>query len=456
MAKKVVIIGAGAAGLPVASYLRASRTPEDFEITVLTDRKHIAYSPCAMPFVMSGTIPNFEGIVMRDLEHYRSKSIDLRVETTVESINVEKRTITTEQETIPYDVLVLGTGSNAFVPPIPGTDLDGVFVLKTLRDGIRIAEALKKAKNTVIIGGGAIGLETAHAFRKLGKKTTVVEVLPYILPQILDRDMAEILQRYVEDYGIRVITRTPASSINGKGRVESVTVGEEEIPADLVLISTGVRPRVDLAREAGLQIGETGGIVTDASLRVKKGRSYLPNVYAAGDCTEVIHAVTNRPTLSPLGTTATRQVRVVVQNILGRNAIFGPVSNPNVCVVGDYHVGSVGATSHLAEVNGISTIPSLVEGVTSARYFPEGGKIYLKLISDRTTRIIGGQIISFGGGVKERVDALSMAIHQKLYAYELANLETCYAPPVSPLVDIINTAGWNLVNYVLHRAEGKK
>ncbi|MCK4299818.1 MAG: FAD-dependent oxidoreductase, partial [Planctomycetes bacterium] len=332
--ERIVIIGAGASGLPIASQIRKETKEKD--ITVITKGKHVAYSPCALPFVLHGVIDDFESCIMKTPEDYEGVGINILNETTVKTIDLESQRLETSAGVVEYDILVIATGSFPFIPPIPGVDADGVCVLKTMEDAQQIQEQIGKIQDAVIVGAGAIGLEVGSAFISRGIKITVVELLPYVLPLILDPDMAQLVHNHLTDLGARVVCGAAVTEVlkDEAGKVRGVKVGDEEIPCQLVLMSTGVRPSTELAKVAGIELGTTGGIVTDSSLHVKVGRKYLPNVYASGDCVEVIRDFTYQRTISPLGTSAWRLARVVADNIMGRNSYLLPFTSPNVCVVG--------------------------------------------------------------------------------------------------------------------------
>ena len=348
---RVVIIGSGASGLPIASQIR--KETNDIDITVITQAKHVAYSPCALPFVLDGIIPDFESCIMKTPEDYELVKIHIMTETTVNSIDLESQRLDTSGGDVDYDILVIATGSYPFVPPIPGVDAEGVCVLKTMEDAQQISECIPDVEQAAIVGAGAIGLEVGSALIRRGVRVTVVELLPHVLPLILDPDMAQLVHNHLIDLGARVICGVAVTEVlkDGEGRVRGVMVGDEEVPCQMVLMSTGVRPQTELAKAAGIELGTTGGIVTDNSLHVKVGRQYLMNVYASGDCVEVVKDFTFQRTISPLGTSAWRLARVVADNIMGRNTCLQPFTSPNVCVVGELKVGSVGLTTTVGTGN---------------------------------------------------------------------------------------------------------
>ncbi|RLI11875.1 hypothetical protein DRO35_04305 [Candidatus Bathyarchaeota archaeon] len=429
MVRKIVIIGAHAAGTDAASAAR--KTDRSAEITLITDQSVAGYSPCGIPFVLGGHIASFEDLIVFPLSYYRRMKMDLRLETKARAINVEDKTVEIEDkkgdsETLQYDSLILATGAYPFIPPIKGREKKGVFALRTLDDGKRIHRALKRSKAAIVVGAGAIGVETAVSFRERGLKTTIVEFLPQVCPAALDRDMARIVQKYLEEKGIKIIVGKRVNEILGDDHVSGVCVDGNEIPADLVLIATGVRPNVKLAKEAGIEIGKMGGIKTNLRMETS-----VKDVYAAGDCAESISPITQRPILSQLGTTAVRQGKVAGINAAGGYSLFLGCLCSFVTKLFDLEIGAVGLTEAMAKRAGIETVSGTITSKTRADYYPGGKQIRVKILVDRETeRIIGGQIVG-GEEVTQRVNALSFAIQKGMTVRELAKADTCYAPPVN-------------------------
>lgn len=443
MQKHLVIIGAGAAGLPVASQVR--RRNKEIEITVINSRGHFAYSPCGIPFVISGTINSFNSLILRDVKYYEDMNINILNKTTVSRINLDKNEVYFDNEKLKYDILVIATGAKPIIPPIPGTDLKGVYFLNCLEDAFKIFDSIKSAKTPTIIGAGAIGLEMAHAFLKKGLKSRVIEMKDHVLPNTLDKDMSKIVEEYLSSLKMNIHTSMTANSILGKGKVTHVRANGDEFETDLVLISVGVRPNVDLAKDASIETGSTGGIVTDASLRVRRKGRFVNNVYACGNCVEVTDIVTHKATISALGSTAIRQGVVVADNILGKNSVFGPISSPSIAVVGELEIGSVGVTREKALEYGIFPIEGNAKGLTRAKYYPRGEDIYVKILADSDYRVIGAQVIS-KEGVKGRIDAMSLLIGKKTSVHQVATAETSYAPPISSALDPITVAARKIID----------
>ncbi len=429
MPRRIVIIGAHAAGVDAASAAR--KTDRTAEITLITKQKKAGYSPCAIPFVLGRHIPSFNELVVFSPAYYRMMKLDLRLEATVTSISTDAKTVEIEDKTgkrerLEYDSLIITTGAYPFVPPIKGREKRGVYVLRTIDDGEKIDKAIKDAKTSVVVGAGLIGLETAVAFVERGLKTTVVELLPYVLPLMLDEDMAKVVHGMLEKKGMRVIVKHAADEILGTEKATGVSVAGERIPADIVVVATGIRANTELAKNAGITIGETRGIKTN----MRMGTS-VKNVYAAGDCAQSVSLVTHRPLLSQLGTTAVRQAKVAGINAAGGYAVFPGCLGSAVTRLFDTEIGATGLTEFMAGRAGMKTIAGTITSKTRPEYYPGGLPIKVKLVVEKDTeRLIGAQIIG-GEEVTQRINALSFAIQKQMTVRELAKADTCYAPPLN-------------------------
>jgi NADH oxidase (H2O2-forming) len=434
---RIVFVGAGGAGLTAAFHV-ARRAP-DTQLTVFSKDPVVAYSQCGMPFVLDGKIEGFDRLVIYGPEVFRDLGLDVRTSTPVTDIDLDgKAVITGTGEKVPYDRLVIATGSKPFIPPVPGADLSGVMALITLEDGRRLGERMKKSKNVVIIGGGPIGLETAPAFLDAGAKLTIIERVPQLMPSALDPDMATIVQERLEKRGARVITGKGVDVINGTGTVESVFCAGETIPADLVLLSAGIRPNTDLAKKAGIETGVTGGVLVDEYFRVRRDGKVLDDVLSAGDCAEVRGAITGKPVIYAVGSVANRQAAHVGDYLVGKKRPYPPVLCPTVCVIDNLHAGSVGLTTRGCEQAGIIPVVFKARGPTRARYYPGGRTVDIKLFADGEY-LVGGQVIG-EEGVHGRINLLSLAIGKRMTPADLAAAETCYAPPVAPMIDPLTYA----------------
>ena len=427
MTRKIVIIGAHAAGLDAASAAR--KTDRTAEITLITKEEKPAYSRCGLPFVLGGHIKNFDDLVVFPDRFYKMMKLNLLTETTVTNIDVKTKAINLiakdgTKDTLSYDSLIIATGADPFVPPIKGHEKKGIFVVRTIEDGEKINEAIQKAKSAVIIGAGLIGLEVAVSCLERGLKTTVIEFLPYVLPVLLDKAMADRVQKMLEEKGMRIIVGKGAEEILGTDKVSGVRVSGEEIEADLVIIATGVRANINLAKNAGVELGQKG-IKTNVQMETN-----FKDVYAIGDCAESIHLVTHRPVMSQLGTTAVKQAKVAGINAAGGYSTFIGAMGSWITRLFDTEIGGTGLTEFMAQRTGLETVSGTIVSKTRADYFPGALPIRIELIADKETgTLIGGQIIG-GEEVTQRINALSFAIQNGMTVQELAKAETCYAPPV--------------------------
>lgn len=448
MAKRIIVIGSGAAGMSAASAAREASP--DADITVFTEDEDIAYSPCAIPWGIEGR-SQWDEIVMHTPQFYSEKrNIRVLTKTKVESVDGEAKTVTAGGESYPYDSLVIATGGRVFVPPIAGTDLKNVFVVRTVRDGKDIQAALSDVDRVVIGGAGVIGLELAVSLREMGKDVTVIEMMDQVIPRIADKDMADEIQAHLEEKGIRFVMKAPIQAVNGDGRVESVTAAGQECPCGLMIFATGVRANLDIAKSLGLDVGQLGALVASPTLNAYRRGRLVPDVFVAGDVMQCESAVMPGATMSQLGSTAVRQGRVAGHNAAGGDKmLFGPVASPWVSVIGDKQIAGTGLSLGLASWYGIDTVTGKAEGLTRARYYPGGMELKVKVIADRTThRIVGAQIIA-GEEATGRIDWLTSAIINGMTAEDfLVRSENAYCPPTSMVKDVVISAVEDLCRHL--------
>ncbi|MCZ7392014.1 MAG: FAD-dependent oxidoreductase [Candidatus Methanoperedens sp.] len=440
----LVIIGSGSGGLPVASELK--KHGANYEIKVFTRDTDIAYSPCGIPFVLGGDIPSFDDLLMEKKVHYTEMGIEIRDGVEVTRIDTDNNRIFVGSEEVEYDFLVIATGTFHSALAIEDGGLGGVFSAhtKTLRAAKELDAYLRTqgAGNAVILGSGSIDLEMAVACLKRGMKVTVVEKRAQLLQDWLDVEMADVVRAHLEGLGIRVITGKKARRIKGdvNGKAASVEFGEESIEAQVVFQGTTFKPYVRLALEDGIEVSEHG-IVIDEACRVKKAGHILPNVFASGACTQAIDIVTGRADFFFRASSSIKKAWVIADRLMGRMSILKPQVNPMVTVLGGLHIGCVGINSQKAAAHGIRVIAGSALGISNSRYYTGGRTIHMRLIfEDGSNRLIGGQVISRERGVKERIDALGMAICCGLTTEELSGLETSYSPPVAHLTDVMTEA----------------
>jgi NADH oxidase (H2O2-forming) len=429
MPRRIVIIGAHAAGVDAASAAR--KTDRTAEITLITDEKHAGYSRCGLPFVIGGHIPSFNELIVFPPSYFQMMKLNLKTETKVTKIDTGKKAVVTvdkagNTEEIPYDSLIIAAGASAFTPPIKGREKQGIIPLRTIEDGERIDQAVKEgAKSAVVMGAGLIGLETAVALQERGLKVTVVEMLPQVLPAMLDADIAKMVQEMLEQKGITILTNKPVEEFLGTEKVTGIMAGGEQINADIFVSAFGVRANTQLALDAGIASGETRAIKTNARMETN-----IKDVYAVGDCSESTHIVTQKPALQQLGTVAVRQGKVAGINAAGGYALFTGVLGSAVTQLYDTQVGVTGLTEAAAQRARIETVIGTISSKTKADYYPGALPIKVKLVVEKESqRIIGAQIIG-GEEVTQRINAISFAIQKQMTVRELAKADTAYAPPL--------------------------
>ena len=429
MARRVIVVGANAAGVEAASAAR--KKDRTAEITLLTLEKNAGYSRCGLPFVIGGQIPNFRDLIVYPAAYFQMLKLNLRTETKVTGVNIKDKTVTIVNkdgatETLTYDSLVIATGADAFMPPIKGREKLGILSLRGLEDGERIDAVVKAgAKSAVIMGAGLIGLETGVALIERGLRVTIVEMLPQILPQMLDADMAKSVQEHLESKGMRILTGKTVEEFLGEEKVTAIMAGGERIDADLFISAFGVRANTKLAVDAGIPLGETRAIKTNARMETD-----VKDVYAVGDCAESPSIITHKVTCAQLGTIAVRQGKVAGANAAGDYALFTGVLVSAVTRLFDVEAGATGLTEAAAARNRMEVITGAISSKTKADYYPNAKPIKVKLVVEKESqRIVGAQIIG-GEEVTQRINALSLAIQKQMTVRELAKADTAYAPPL--------------------------
>jgi len=427
--RRIVIIGAHAAGVDAASAAR--KTDRTAEITLITEEKHAGYSRCGLPFVIGGQIPSFNDLIVFPPSYYQMMKLNLKTETKVTKIDAGKKAVETvdkagKTEELAYDSLIIAAGASAFTPPIKGREKQGILPLRTLEDGEKIDQNVKNgAKTAVVMGAGLIGLETAIALQERGLQVTVVEMLPQVLPAMLDTDMAKLVQEMLQQKGINILVGKAVEEFLGTDKVTGIVAGGEQINADLFVSAFGVRANTQLAVDAGVALGETRTIKTNARMETN-----IKDVYAVGDCAESTHIVTQKPTVQQLGTVAVRQGKVAGINAAGGYALFTGVLGSAVTQLYDTQVGVTGLTETAAQRARIETVTGTITSKTKADYYPGAKPIKVKLVVEKESqRIIGAQIMG-GEEVTQRINAVSFAIQKQMTVRELAKADTAYAPPL--------------------------
>jgi len=351
------------------------------------------------------------------------------------------KTVSAGGKTYRYDSLVIATGGRAFVPPIEGVNLKGVFSVRTLCDGKAIQSYVKDVKSVVICGAGTIGLELALAFTHLGKDVTVIEMLDQVIPRIADKDMADPIQEYLEKKGIKFVLNAPVRAVLGTDKVEGVSAAGIDYQCEMVVFATGVRANTQIPKQLGFDIGPLGGVIVSSSLQPFRNGVSVPDIYLAGDLIQCESAAVPRPAMSQLGSSAVRQGSVAGQNAAGGKASFGKVASPWISVIGDMEIAGAGVPSGLASWYKVEMVAGKAAGLTRARYYPETKEMIVKVLADAAThKIIGAQILA-GEGAAGRINWLAAVIMSGITAEEfLVRAENSYCPPASMVKDVVIAA----------------
>ncbi len=432
---KIAIIGLGSGGF--AASLAIRRTDPAASVTIIEKRSYEMFSPCGMPFAI-------EGIVSLDNLRFslpEDKQITKLLGHEAVAINKADKNITAknlktgENISIPYDSLILAPGAQPFIPPIKGAKeaLDrGVFALHDLESARKIIEYSRKVKSAVVVGAGPIGLEIAVALNKQGLDVTVIEMLSYALPRALDRDMAKIVEESLEQRGIKLLMNKSVSSINGIP-VESVSVGDEVIVTDMVVLASGVRANLDMAKNAGIEIGRWG-IRTNARMETS-----IKGIYAVGDCIETVSLIDHRPTMMQLSSAAFRQGMVAGTNAAGGYDTYEGALSTYVSLIGEHEVAATGFNEFFAESSGYDVISGKARGKSKPEYYPGSKDITVKIIADaKSGKVLGGQAVGEGAG--GRINVISLAIKCGMDVYDLSKIEMAYCPMVAENYDALNKA----------------
>ncbi|MGH4024703.1 MAG: FAD-dependent oxidoreductase, partial [Pseudonocardiaceae bacterium] len=414
MARRVVVIGGDAAGMSAASQALRTAGRDALQVVAFERGQYTSYSACGIPYWVGGEVDGPDALIARSPAEHRANGIDLRLRTEVTEIDLDAGTVTAvnrddgEREQVSFDELVLATGAVPIRPDLPGVNAPGVYGVQTLEDGTALLAGLaQRPHRAVVVGGGYIGVEMAEAMVLRGLAVTLVDRAPEPMSS-LDPDMGALVREAMEGVGITVLTSTPVTGFetDPDGRVSAVTTEAGRLPADIVVLGLGVRPATALARQAGLPLGEYGGMHTDLRMRVP-GHD---GVWAGGDCVEVVHRVAQRRVHIPLGTLANKHGRVIGTNLGGGYATFPGVVGTAVTKVCDLEVGRTGLREAEAGTAGFAAVSVTVQSTTRAGYFPDSSPITVKMIAERGTgRLLGVQLVGRAGSAK-RIDACAVAV----------------------------------------------
>lgn len=455
MGQRIVIIGGTTCGTKAAARIR--RRDPQAEITIVEQSEKVSVGRCGIPYYVGGKVDRIEDLVsspagiVRNPEYFNKvKNIRVLLCTRAESIDRAARQVhvqdlhTGSRDRLPYDKLVVATGSRPAQLKIPGSDLKNVHTMWSLADAKTIREKTfsGEVRNIVVVGAGLIGLEAAEVLLEADMpggrpKVTIIEAMQHIAPIFLDDELASLATKHLEDKGLAVRTGELVERLEGDdtGTVRQVVTNRGTYPAELVISAVGLVPNVDLARDAGLSIGTTGAIVVNRYLETSD-----PNIYAGGDCVENINLVNGRPIYTPQGSVANRHGRVIGNNITGMREAFPGVLGTVIFKIFDFTIGRTGLTESQARETGYPVQTALVSGADRAHFYPGTGSVVVKLVVDAPSRkILGAQLVG-EGEVNKRLDVLVGAITMGATVDDLANFDLAYAPPYNTAMDVLHHA----------------
>ncbi len=458
MIRRLVIIGGDAAGMSAAAQARRLKSADQLEIVVFERSTRTSYAACGLPYLVGGFVTSPDSLVARTPEQHRAKGIDVRIRHEVTAIDAKAGAVTVRdldtalQSTVRYDELLIATGASGIAPPWPGIDAKGVLQLRTLDDAAEVERLIHAgARRAVVVGAGYIGLEVAEGLLERGLHVTVVERLATPMGAVLDADMATEVAAAIRSAGIDLRLGTAVTGFTVvAGRVAAVQTAQGPIDADIVVIGLGVRPNAELARAAGIGVGESGGIRVDERMRTDQ-----PHVWAAGDCVESRHRVTGRNVVVALGTHANKQGRVAGTDIAGAgvadadvpgaddagarpaggDATFGGVLGTAITRFRALEIARTGLAEREAASAGFAAYGVITEASSRAHYYPGAQPMKIKLVVEhKTGRLLGAQIVG-GADSGKRIDVLATALWNQMTVAQVAGMDLSYAPPFSPVWD---------------------
>jgi NADPH-dependent 2,4-dienoyl-CoA reductase/sulfur reductase-like enzyme/rhodanese-related sulfurtransferase len=449
MSLNIIIVGGVAGGASAAA--KARRTNETATIVMFEKGPYVSFANCGLPYYVGKTIPDRDDLLLQTPERFWKRfrvqvhvlHEVLHIDRTAKCVQV-KNLRTQEITSHPYDTLILAPGAGAIMPDIPGIHARNIFTVKTVpdSDAIKTFLASQSSQQALIIGGGFIGLETAEALMGLGLTVTIIEKAPQILPPF-DQDMATLVAQHLQEKGVKIIAGDGINGFQQDGDLakEAELESGTRLPMDLAILSIGVRPELQLAREAGLEIGAAGGIAVNTRQQTSD-----PDIYAAGDAVETLHLVTGKHARIPLAGPANKQGRVAGANAAGGDLQFQGALGTAIVESMGITAAKTGLSEHEAKAHGLNYFVSLTHPLDHAGYYPGAETLHMKLVVEQQTgKLLGAQIVG-DQGVDKRIDVLATAIHAKLNVQDLEQLDLAYAPQFNSAKGPVIMAGFVAAN----------
>ncbi len=449
MSLNIIIVGGVAGGASAAA--KARRTNEAANIEMFEKGPYVSFANCGLPYYVGEIIQDRDDLLLQTPERFW-KRFRVRVHVLHEVLHIDrtakcvqvKNLMTQEITSHPYDTLILAPGAGAIMPNIPGIHAKNIFTVKTVPDSDAIKTFLKNypTQQALIIGGGFIGLETAEALKNRGRTVTIVEKAPQILPPF-DPDMATLVAHHLQEKGVKIIAGDAIKGFRQEGEFakEAELESGKHLPLDIAILSIGVRPELKLAREAGLEIGPSGGIAVNTRQQTSD-----PHIYAAGDAVETVHLVTGKHARIPLAGPANKQGRVAGANAAGGDLQFHGALGTAIVESMGIAAAKTGLSEHEAKAHGLNYFVSLTHPLDHAGYYPGAEALHMKLVVEQQTgKLLGAQIVG-DQGVDKRIDVLATAIHAKLNVQDLEQLDLAYAPQFNSAKGPVIMAGFVAAN----------
>ncbi len=448
--QKVVIVGGVAGGASAAARLR--RLDEQAQIVLFEKGEYISFANCGLPYYIGGEIRDKSALTLQTPQSFHARfNVDVRVQNEVTKINPQAKTVTVQNHQSgqtyeeSYDQLILSMGAAPIKPPISGMESSRVFTLRNIPDTYAIKGFIdeRTPKSAVVVGGGYIGVEMAENLKNAGLHVTIVELADHLIAP-LDFDMAADLHQYVVSKGISLILKNGVQAVEDTGEGLNVLLQNgKKIGCDMLIMSVGVRPDSQLAKDAGIAVNARGCIVVDEHMRTSE-----PDIYAVGDAVEITDFVSQNKGFVPLAGPANRQGRIAADNICGINSTYGGTQGSAVLKVFDMTVATTGLNETAAQRAGIAYDKTYTYSASHASYYPGGNMMSIKILWEKDSlRLLGAQIVGFDG-VDKRMDVLATAIRLGAKATDLTRLELCYAPPFSSAKDPVNMIGFVAENVI--------
>ncbi len=444
----IIIIGGVAAGAKAASKIR--RENPHVKISIYNEGKFISYSACGLPYFIENLIEKPEKLLIRSPKDFENKyKVNVFTEHRVTKILPNKHQVeiidlkTSEKSTEQYSKLLIAMGAHVCIPDIEGTDLKNVHILKSIEDAIAIKDKVPKCKKVIIVGGGYIGIELGEAFVYGGMDTTIIEMGPDILSHLDDEMSQEVHTYLTHEKNMHIITNNRVTKLvdNSEGKVCGVeTESGKKLECDLVILSAGVGPNIDIAKDAGIAIGKTGAIKIDSRMQTN-----VRDIYAAGDCTEQINMITNKPVWVPLGSTANKQGRIAAINMTGGDAEFKGILGSSITKAFEYSMAKTGINAKEAENLGYNYVCETITNKDRSGYIPGAENITIKLIADKDSKkLLGAQIIG-KGDTDKRINVIATALTAGMTVEEFQHIDLTYSPLFSTSIDPIIVATYELL-----------